>query len=348
MVVRIPIALAGGVIQGDDLHLLGDETCVGEISEDNLFITVATNLTDCNNTISEEDNVEVYGNVVVEKKSHLVTRLAEVYIPFQCSYNRSARVGLRSYQISNYRLSSNQSSAGMYAFSLDFYRDGGFMEKYAETDYPIDLELNEDLYFGASVPSQDGTLDLSIGSCVATPSTSYEDEKYPIIQQGCAVDSTVSMWPDELNFVGVTMSAFRFVGLGNRVYIHCDLLVCAAVGEEEPSECKPECFKALQNRDRRDIIHSPRLAKKRVTQGPVRLRRSPREQDKHRRPIPNETSLRINPWMLVSVALATTVLILLAAFAVVLHKMAPLLAPRRSKDSSEVLLLEDRDVKHKC
>ena len=86
--------------------------------------------------------------------------------------------------MTNYQLNYTEVSTGRYKFALDIFKDDDFEEKYADSEYPVDVNLDEELYFGASVPSQDGTLDLSIRSCVATPSASYNDEQWTIIENG--------------------------------------------------------------------------------------------------------------------------------------------------------------------
>nr|XP_054757315.1 ZP domain-containing protein-like [Lytechinus pictus] len=219
MSVRVPLERLGGASIGTDLQLMNDGSCQGVISEDGMAIVITTNLTACNNERREDATFEYYSNTVVEREYGVVTRVSDVYIPFTCTYNRTGRVGLRSYELKNYRLNVTEESSGQYAFALDIYRDEGFEEKYLEEDYPVDMDLNDDLYFGASVPSQEGTLDLSITRCVATPSSSFNDDQFLFIDDGCSVDEGTVIQPDELDFVGVTMKTFRFVGLGNRVSI---------------------------------------------------------------------------------------------------------------------------------
>ncbi|XP_030851179.1 ZP domain-containing protein-like, partial [Strongylocentrotus purpuratus] len=226
MSVRVPLERLGGATVGTDLQLMNDENCQGVISTDGMAIVISTNLTSCNNDRSEDATFEFYSNTVTEREYGVVTRVSDVYIPFTCTYNRTGRVGLRSYELKNYRLNVTEESSGQYDFALDIYRDEDFEEKYLEDDYPVDMDLNDDLYFGASVPSQDGTLDLSITrDAWPRPPTHTMMISMSLSRK---VDESTVISPDQLDFVGVTMTTFRFVGLGNRVYIHCDLLVCDA------------------------------------------------------------------------------------------------------------------------
>ncbi|XP_041464829.1 ZP domain-containing protein-like [Lytechinus variegatus] len=329
MTVTVPVSRLGEVTSGEDLYLLRDDNCTGTISADMHFISITTNLTDCNNEVTENDEDIVYSNTVISRESSgkVITRIKMVSIPLFCSYNRSEEVGLLSYRVTNYRLNLTEDSTGQYDFSLDIFKDSGFLEKYADSEYPVDVELNEDLYFGASVPSQDGSLDLAIKGCVATPSASYNDKQWTIIgEDGCAYESTTQIDDDRLAFVAVTMNTFRFVELGNRVYIHCDLLVCQATTGGDISECDPSCSETLGNRNRRDTIKKYSLDKKRITKGPLRLRRNshfnPLKYDKIETKEKSALYQNVNPWIILTVAMATICIFVVAVLFVVLHKIS--------------------------
>ncbi|XP_063956891.1 uncharacterized protein LOC129263433 [Lytechinus pictus] len=340
MSVRVPLERLGGASLGTDLQLMNDGSCQGVISEDGMAIVITTNLTSCNNERREDATFEYYSNTVVEREYGVVTRVSDVYIPFTCTYNRTGRVGLRSYELKNYRLNVTEESSGQYAFALDIYRDEGFEEKYLEEDYPVDMDLNDDLYFGASVPSQEGTLDLSITRCVATPSSSFNDDQFLFIEDGCSVDEGTVIQPDELDFVGVTMKTFRFVGLGNRVYIHCDLLVCDATSGNL-TECDVTCPSGLNGRQRRDVTASKStLARTRISRGPIRFRRSSESYEQMDWMIkddkPTETHVSaFNPWMLAIVAMVTIMIVLLVIVLVVVRKMTSVIRSQNAQRDDE-------------
>eukprot|EP00057_Strongylocentrotus_purpuratus_P019386 XP_011673860.1 PREDICTED: uncharacterized protein LOC754003 [Strongylocentrotus purpuratus] len=346
MSVRVPLERLGGATVGTDLQLMNDENCQGVISTDGMAIVISTNLTSCNNDRSEDATFEFYSNTVTEREYGVVTRVSDVYIPFTCTYNRTGRVGLRSYELKNYRLNVTEESSGQYDFALDIYRDEDFEEKYLEDDYPVDMDLNDDLYFGASVPSQDGTLDLSITRCVATPSNSYNDDQYVFIEEGCSVDESTVISPDQLDFVGVTMTTFRFVGLGNRVYIHCDLLVCDAT-TGNLTECDVTCPSGLNARQRRDVTGSKStLARTRISRGPIRFRRSQEnyEQKEWISYDGKPTISSFNPWMLAIVAMAAIMIVLLVVVVVVVKKMTSAIRSqdaRKRDDEAAVPLMNE-------
>ncbi|XP_030832945.1 uncharacterized protein LOC581009 [Strongylocentrotus purpuratus] len=325
MTVTIPLTLVGGVTSGEDLHLLDDDDCTGMISEDKRFISITTNLTDCNNKIKEYDTQIVYSNAVVERTADSpITRLKKVYVPFSCAYNRSGNVELDSYQITYYELNSTKVSVGHYEFALDIFKDDDFEEKYADSEYPVDVNLDKELHFGASVPSQDGSLDVSIKSCVATPSASYNDVQWTIIRDGCAVEMSTHIEDEALGFVGVTMNTFRFVELGNRVYIHCDLLVCRAITGNESSECDTACVGTSGNRARRDVGEN-RLQLKRIMKGPLRLRRRANIHPSLDNKLDSEETPAVHPifniWIMTIVAMATLCVLIIGVLFVLMRRM---------------------------
>ncbi|XP_072182333.1 scavenger receptor cysteine-rich domain-containing protein DMBT1-like [Diadema setosum] len=347
MSVSIPLSRLGGAMAGSDLELLNDPRCQGVLSQEDQAIVITTNLTGCNNEIKEVAGQELYSNTVVEREYGVVTRVSDVFVPFTCAYNRSARVGMRSYELQNYKVNSSQEATGKYAFALDIYRDGEFADKYSEEEYPVDMELNEELYFGASVPSQGGTLDLAITRCVATPSDSYNDDQYVIIDNGCATEQSTLINPDNLDFVGVTMTTFRFVGLGSRVYIHCDLLVCEATSGR-PTECSNITCQAgpsgSQRRIvRRDVSAASTLARKRMTRGPIRFRRSAAIDDVLDLQDVNTPASNFNPWMLAAVTMVIVLAVLIGGVIFGVRKVTSAITAQRKltkDDEAAVPLME--------
>ena len=116
----------------------------------------------------------IYRNRVVNNyDDNGITRHYGVDIPLKCTYNRSRRVEVVHYKLTDYTVSKNMTRSGKYDFQFDIYTDDSYSDKY--TSYPVRIGLNQPLYFAASVLSLDGTLELSIRSCRATPSSDYDD-----------------------------------------------------------------------------------------------------------------------------------------------------------------------------
>eukprot|EP00057_Strongylocentrotus_purpuratus_P025273 XP_011679747.1 PREDICTED: ZP domain-containing protein [Strongylocentrotus purpuratus] len=226
----------------------------------------------------ETNETETYTNRVVNRYDDKdgISRQTSSIFPDFSSYNRSRRVGSISYNLTDYTIDKELEGESAYTFSFDIYTDSDYTEKAGPYPTTVNIGLNEELYFAASVLSLDGTLDLSIRSCRATPDSDYESstKMFEFIEKGCPNDDNTNIIILEDRYrLGVNMKTFRFVDETAWVYIHCNLLVCDA--EDGDSVCNEDCASTssdIMGRKRRDV--SSELKTKRFTRGPLRVVRS--------------------------------------------------------------------------
>ena len=115
--------------------------------------------------------------MVNRKTNETVSRQYKVEIPVNCYYNRSGRVGQAWYRLTDYILDKDLEETGNYVFDLKFYDDSGFTKPIQ--GYPYVVNLNEELYFAATLGSEEySDLDLSIKSCKATDGENYDSEPH--------------------------------------------------------------------------------------------------------------------------------------------------------------------------
>eukprot|EP00057_Strongylocentrotus_purpuratus_P030180 XP_780929.1 PREDICTED: ZP domain-containing protein [Strongylocentrotus purpuratus] len=364
MIVEIPKSLLTGEMAGpnvrfeneddaDNSYCWGVDTSNDESVE---IIQLTTNLTECGTNRTESDDQETYTNRVISRylDDDVISRQFAIEIPLSCSYNRSKQMGPVRYELTDYTIDKTLVEEGAYTFSFDIYEDGTY-EQVVET-YPISIGLNEELYFAASVLSLDGTLDLSIRSCRATPDSNYDsDTRFEFIDNACStdgLDTNITYLEDYR--VGVEMNTFRFIDEGDMVYIHCNLLVCDA-GDAD-SLCEQGCVSSssmISGRKRRDV--SSGLKTKRFTRGPLRVRRAAQKQDSISRMDISESGSStqqqvtnaFNPWMVAMAAMATVVMAMAAMMVVVLRKVSNISAsPKRGqyKEESARLLDESEEI----
>ena len=158
---------------------------------DNISLTVIKRLkkehTYC--IFQENDDTIVYTNEVVNiYGTDVITRDQAYNISIMCTYNRTSRIGplgdgTGSFIVTNYLIEDAVDGEGSYDFALGFY-DATYTTEVST--YPIDVELNDDLYMVASVNSPaDGDLDISVESCRATPTSDYsEADRHNFIENG--------------------------------------------------------------------------------------------------------------------------------------------------------------------
>ena len=73
---------------------------------------------------------------------------------------------------------------GNFTFNLEFFRDRNFNTPYQAEEYPIDVNLGDDLYLAASVDDTNDLV-LFIDTCWATPSANpWDNTTYQLISNG--------------------------------------------------------------------------------------------------------------------------------------------------------------------
>ena len=70
-------------------------------------------------------------------------------------------------------------------FMMDLYTSASYLQPYGSKDYPINVNLNADLYIGYKVLSNKASLEVFAENCWATPQPSpYSTPYYTFIQSG--------------------------------------------------------------------------------------------------------------------------------------------------------------------
>ncbi|XP_063955482.1 ZP domain-containing protein-like [Lytechinus pictus] len=359
MIVEIPKSLLTGDMSGENVRFENEidpynTYCMGEDTSNRAnetIIKLTTNLTACGTNMTESDDEETYTNRVISRylDDDVISRHYAIYIPLSCSYNRNKRVGEVHYQLTDYTINKRLDEEGDYTFLFDIYTDYTYKE--AVKPYPFVIGLNEKLYFAASVLSLDNTLDLSIRSCIATPTSDYDsDDNFEFIGNACSLDGDDTNITYLTNYsIGVEMNTFRFIKREDMVYIHCDLLVCDA--GKTKSLCKERCNTStsmITGRSRRDV--SSGLKTKRFTRGPIRVRRAAQSQESISRidisqsgvSTQQEVTNAFNPWVVAMAAMATVVMAMAAMMVVVLRKVSNIsAAPKRGQYKEESARLLD-------
>ncbi|XP_030832944.1 ZP domain-containing protein-like [Strongylocentrotus purpuratus] len=361
MIVQIPKGLLTGGMSGEDVRFENDNSsdCIGEDKGGDTpgdeFIELATKLTECETEMKEGNDTETYTNGVINRyvDDNGISRQYVVDIPLTCTYNRSHRAESIIYQLTDYTIDKTLVEEGAYTFSFDIYTDNTYTD--VDDTYPISIGLNKNLFFAAYVDSLDGTLDLSIRSCRATPDSKYDSPtKFEFIEDGCSIDDdNTKITTLEDHRIGVEMKTIRFIDdEDDWVYIHCNLLVCD--DEDDNSICNNDCAlgsSEIMGRKRRDV--SSKLKTKRFTRGPLRVVRSAQRQGSVLRMDASENGAAtqqeftnaFNPWIVAIAALATVVMAMAAMMAVVLRKVNKIsAAPAGSKEGSARLLDDKEEI----
>ncbi|XP_078594592.1 uncharacterized protein LOC144872397 isoform X2 [Branchiostoma floridae x Branchiostoma japonicum] len=255
---------------------LRDPSCIAEISD--THVTFITALDECGTTAAEdgETNKIVYTNDVfapllqsTPDGDDVITRTTEDRWTFSCHYVRDDSVavgGLFPVPASSVVILHGD---GSFTFSMNLYRSDSFSQPYGQADFPVEVSVNDDVYFGISVEAAGSGLVLFVDNCRATPSASPGGStEYYIIQDSCHQDDTLQDFtPASATSAQYGISAFKFTNESlSYVYLHCDVMVCL---ENNPdSRCEQGCVDTRRRRRAADGGVEERAT---LVQGPIVL-----------------------------------------------------------------------------
>eukprot|EP00057_Strongylocentrotus_purpuratus_P002904 XP_003725489.2 PREDICTED: uncharacterized protein LOC100894028 [Strongylocentrotus purpuratus] len=126
----------------------------------------------------------------------------------------------------------NRTGHGTFNFSMKMYEDETYSRKYVYTDYPLEVTLEDRLFFEAKVildAPQTNTLPgqrIFLKSCEATPTPNPADRLYyRFIENGCALDDTVQFEHQARLKTRFSIQSFAFLGhfMSESIFVHCEI-----------------------------------------------------------------------------------------------------------------------------
>jgi hypothetical protein len=178
----------------------------------------------------------------------------------QCNYPRQQ---MQSTLYETFSKVHNTTRNGFIDMKLEIY-DCAYLELKPS---PAIFKLKDRVCVQASMSTHD-RLKLFPLKCWAT--TGRESDGVPsklLIDNGCDVETTLRREPDTTPVHSrFSFDAFRFKDGTCKVYVHCDLLICAA--NDPSSRCSQGCLRD-GSRAKRSINQGMYLSTKRVMIGPV-------------------------------------------------------------------------------
>lgn len=235
-------------LNASQLHLLGS-WC--RATESATYLFLHTDLNDCSTTYMETESSLVYSNEVqtdIGQIQSVVTRDHEFNLRFNCSYPRKKFLSL-SFTPIGIVLPPPQVGFGNLAFKLDFYKSDSYATPYYDSDYPLNVNLNEFVYVGYSVESSDDLVVMALNFKATRDGSFYSTPSYDLIRNGCPQDTTMEYsYNSSGNFQQFKFKAFRFFNNYDTVYFHCELLACRKGARG--SRCTQGCLNSKKRRKR--------------------------------------------------------------------------------------------------
>lgn len=133
-----------------------------------------------------------------------------------------------------------------------------YQSAYTQDEFPVTLNLRQQLYFESQVQTEDSRLSILALECYATPSQDRTAQpRYNLIENGCSVDETLSFHPrPDPQSERWSIEAFQYVNRNNPfVFIHCEIKVCNAT--DPNSRCAQGCQPSRKRRDVETFPETP-------------------------------------------------------------------------------------------
>ncbi|KAJ8029321.1 Deleted in malignant brain tumors 1 protein [Holothuria leucospilota] len=267
--VDIPKQLIDGTHYPSDFYLSGDpydQTCRG-FDNGAMYISLNSSFAECGTHLNDTGTHILYENMVEINPSdgNSVVDFLGIEIPITCEYNSSEKLQTH-FKTTNEVI--RKKAKGSFEFDFAMYTDVTYTVRYYS--YPVEMRLNEEMYFRAELLRSASNLEIHLRSCRATPSPDFNNAVvYEFIRAGCGInDSPVRvLTPNQPTQADFEITSFRFrADLSHpesQVWVHCEVVVCD--NSDTNSECRQGCE---QSRHRRSV-EDPPLKVERIVQGPI-------------------------------------------------------------------------------
>ncbi|CAL8244143.1 unnamed protein product [Lota lota] len=232
-------------------------------------------LNECGTMIKEDDENLVFSNEITtfEDVRDIITRKHLLEVQFSCQYPKRGNVTL-GFTVHRDNRTITEKGFGTFTYNFEFYPDNLFGAMVNPSLYPLEYDVGEKIYMQIEATSSVNNTVLFVDSCSASPydNPNYQPT-YPIIENGCTLDSTVVIYPPSHNKqFRFSIDAFKFIGLHDQVYISCSVILCEAGNLN--TRCSRGCVPPTYNHRRRRAALIETGAHF-ISQGPLRLRSTP-------------------------------------------------------------------------
>ncbi|XP_067670721.1 deleted in malignant brain tumors 1 protein-like [Haliotis asinina] len=257
--------------EGTEYLTLASDNCVGNMK--NNTIEFNTDITDCGMVSLQNQEYIIYRNRLV---SHLNgsgdsdnTKISRgfnsVAIPVTCSLAKRVSLTARMISYLKTRKSTTVRGYGNFTAQMNFYKDLAYSRQIF--DYPMYVELGEEVYVEARILTRDKSLKVVLYDCQATPgSNSTDNDVYILISKRCPADSSVEMLTSpNATAARFHFKTFQFLQQEGEVFIKCALLVCNITDKSQA--CSTACSNGSRNRRSAEKVHFVD-----VIQGPLILK----------------------------------------------------------------------------
>jgi len=258
-----------------------NNTCTGELVDDQWNFQVAGDVRDCNTAIDLNETTIMFSNSVsgiAGVATTKITRERVLQIDLTCNFEKITRVSTADpartalYDINVYL----GGELAEFEIGMALYKDSSFSEL-----VPSDavLFVPNPLFVGVTMAEAHPNLVIQLEHCWATPIDEPDAEpSYHFINDFCGDSEelstfhTLSMLTNGVsNFAAFSLASFVFaIEQESNVFFHCDIRVC----DSSTGACVPDC-NGTKRRRRRDAVGDMSGPISHLTMGPLTFKNNP-------------------------------------------------------------------------
>ena len=239
---------------GNDVNVkLLDDSC-DEVQSNSTTIWITTKYGACGTITLENKNHIIRRNkatITSQNMNHSHFSRGETYeYDMSCLFERKRAVKTnKGYKISKKLLSElsslSMSSSAVFDINIPMYESSAFA---TELSYPIQVTVNEPMYFGITKKHTEENIKMVVQDCFATTSKEINNNlHYLFYKNKCPLDETFKTIKVDSSHFNFVINAFRYIEVSKAVFIQCGLWLCTKNSTDS------ECIQGCSTRKRRDV-----------------------------------------------------------------------------------------------
>ncbi|XP_034716059.1 uncharacterized protein LOC117936763 [Etheostoma cragini] len=294
---KMTVALEKASMPDIDVNFLQlrDTSC--SLTSNGTHILGSMSFTTCGTKLEDKGDFLDFVNEITsfELANEIIVRRKAVKIEISCKFPKSISIS-SYYNLGNSDYIFTESSFGSFGYTFEVYTNSNFTSKVPAKAYPVVVTLLNKIYMGIQAQSDLPNVSLFVESCKATPDDNPENTlTYELIRNGCIKDETLKVHPSNQTAFNFELTAFKFSGNYDEVYITCSVILCES--GNALSRCAQGCV-AQPARRRKRSLHKETVSHS-ITQGPFRFveQEVPNAamEDNNRRMEKSDTTAAANP-----------------------------------------------------
>lgn len=196
---------------------------------------------------------------MVSSSVDLITRSKQLRVNFSCAFPTTSKVSANGFDLKDIvpDVLKEEQGYGEFAVNINLYRDEGFAERLDNGAKPVEISVQDRIFFEVKLDSNDQRLTVFAENCSVTPTANKNDpRRYYLIKKGCKTDPTLISYTSAANAHRMSYESFTFVGVDDPVtYLQCDVSICDNQAADRRCSTRKCVADESIRRSKRDLSH---------------------------------------------------------------------------------------------